>query len=208
MNYGLVSAAVLFASLIFTFIRYEQKNVSVKDIALTATLAGLAGISRVLFAAIPNVQPTTFIVIISGYVFGPGFGFMVGATAALVSNSFLGHGPWTPWQMLAWGLAGLSAGVFKKLAGERPSRLGISVFAFCWGFLFDFIMNLWHWLFFIYPLTVKSFTAVFAASFYFDLMHSAGNFVFAYLFGADLINILSRFKSRIGYTEIPLKKTK
>jgi len=205
MNYGIISVVILLVSLIFVFVSYEKRNVSVKEIALIATLSGLAGVSRVPFAAIPNVQPTTFLVIISGYVFGPGFGFMVGTIATLVSNSFLGHGPWTPWQMLAWGLAGFSAGILKKVI-KKPSRLILSIFAFCWGFLFDYIMNLWHWLIFIYPLNLKSFIAVCAASFYFDLVHSIGNFIFAYLLGPDFINILSRFKDRLSYTEMPFEK--
>lgn len=205
MNYGVISAIILFISFIYVFIVYEKHNTSIKEISLIATMAGLAGVSRVPFAAIPNVQPTTFLVIISGYVFGPSFGFMVGAIATLISNSFLGQGPWTPWQMISWGLAGFSAGILKKFV-KYPFRITISIFAFCWGFIFDYIMNLWHWLFFVYPLNLTSFIATYIASFYFDLMHALGNFAFAYLLGTDFINILSRFKDRIHYSEIPVKK--
>lgn len=205
MNYGIISVLILVACLLLTFVYYEKKKLAVKEIAIIATMSGLAGVSRVPFAAIPNVQPTTFLVIVSGYVFGPGFGFMVGAVSTLVSNSFLGHGPWTPWQMFAWGLAGASAGLLKKIM-KKPYRITLSIFAFLWGFLFDYIMNLWHWLFFIYPLNLKSFIVVYMNSFYFDLMHSIGNFVFAYLFGPDIINVLIRFKDRISYTEVPYKK--
>ncbi|QXM05267.1 ECF transporter S component [Crassaminicella indica] len=207
MNYGVISAGILLVSFIYVFISYERRNISVKEISLLATLSALAGVARVPFVALPNVQPTTFLVMISGYVFGPKFGFMTGAFAAFASNCFLGQGPWTPWQMLAWGLAGFSAGIFKKFF-KYPSRLFFSILAFCWGFLFDYIMNLWHWLFFVYPLNLQSFIFTYINSFYFDLMHSVGNFVFAYLFGKDFINILSRFKDRISYTEIPVEKIK
>ena len=205
MNYGIISVCVLAVVLIAVFIYYEKKRISVKEVSLIATLAGLAGVARVPFAVLPNVQPTTFLVIVSGYVFGPVFGFMVGVVATLVSNSFLGHGPWTPWQMLAWGLAGLSAGILGRFA-KVPSRLGLSIFAFAWGFLFDYIMNLWHWLFFVYPLNIKSFIATYAASFYFDLSHAAGNFVFTFIFGIDIINTFTRFKNKLSYTVMPVKK--
>lgn len=205
MNYSIISSIILLASIAFAFISYEKRNISVKEISLIATLSALAGVSRVPFAALPNIQPTTFLVIISGYVFGPGFGFMVGAIAALVSNSFLGHGPWSPWQMMAWGLAGLSAGMIKRII-KKPSRLPLSIFAFIWGFLFGSIMNIWHWLFFIYPLTLQSFIASYLKAFYFDLMHALGNFAFTYFLGKDFINILTRFKDRISYSEIPAKK--
>ncbi len=201
MNYGLILAFGLGVVFIVICLAYEKRKTSIKEISLIATLAGLAGVSRVPFAALPNVQPTTFLVIISGYVFGPFYGFMVGMIATVVSNSFLGHGPWTPWQMLAWGLAGLSAGIISKF-NSKPSRIFLSIFAFSWGFLFDYIMNLWHWLTFIYPHTLKSFIAVYSVSFYFDLMHALGNFGFTYLFGKDFITILKRFKDRMSYSEV------
>ncbi|MEW9124062.1 MAG: ECF transporter S component [Thermotaleaceae bacterium] len=205
MNYSMVSVVILTSSLVGAFLFYEKKRGSVKEISVIATLAALAGVSRVPFAALPNIQPTTFLVILSGTIFGPAYGFLVGAIATLVSNSFLGHGPWTPWQMLAWGLAGWSAGFLKRMV-QHPSRLLLASFAFCWGFLFDYIMNLWHWLFFVYPLNLKSFMAVYAASFYFDLMHGLGNFAFTYMLGKDFMNILSRFKERLYYSEIPYEK--
>lgn len=205
MNYGMMAAVILLLAFVFVLVAYEKQQISVKEISLMATLSALAGVSRIPFAAIPNVQPTTFLVMISGYVFGPVFGFMVGAVATLVSNSFLGHGPWTPWQMLAWGLAGCSAGVFKQIF-SKPPKLIFALFAFSWGFLFDYMMNIWHWLFFVYPLNWKSFVAVYITSFYFDLIHATGNFLFAYIFGKDFINILTRFKDRISYTELPVKK--
>ncbi|NPV43492.1 MAG: ECF transporter S component [Firmicutes bacterium] len=205
MNYGVISALVLLISLIFVFAFYEKRSTSIKEIVLIATLSAVAGVSRVPFTALPNIQPTTFLVITAGYVFGPKIGFMIGAIATAVSNSFLGHGPWTPWQMFAWGLAGASGGVLKRVV-IKPSRLMLGLFGFCWGFLFDYIMNLWHWLFFVYPLNLRSFIAVYTASFYFDLMHAIGNFVFAYLLSTDFINAISRFKNRISYTEEPFEK--
>ncbi len=60
MNYGFVSALILIISLLIALITYEKRNTSVKEIALLATLSGLAGVSRVPFVALPSVQPTTF----------------------------------------------------------------------------------------------------------------------------------------------------
>ena len=90
-------------------------------VALVAALAALAVAGRVLFAPIPNVQATTDVALLSGYALGPAPGFMVGAIAALASNFFLGQGPWTPWQMLGWGAAGVCGS-----ARSRPSRAGAS----------------------------------------------------------------------------------
>src|SRR5438876_71732 len=75
-------------------------------VALVAALAALAVAGRLAFAAIPNVVAATDIVLITGYAVGPAPGFAVGALAAVVSNLWLGQGPWTPWQMAGWGLVG------------------------------------------------------------------------------------------------------
>jgi len=153
-------------------------------------------VGRVSFAALPTVQPTTFIVIVSGFVFGPRAGFMVGSTAGLVSNFFLGQGPWTPWQMFAWGLAGASAGLLKIICPGIKTR-GLSVFNFFWGYFFGLVMNLWFWTAFIQPLTWQSFVAVYAAGLWFDTFHAAGNVVFYLVFGAGFTKILQRFRRKL-----------
>ncbi len=58
-------------------------------------MATFAAVMRIPFAGIMSFQPTTFIVMITGYVYGIQTGFFVGSIAALVSNMFLGQGPWT-----------------------------------------------------------------------------------------------------------------
>ena len=84
-------------------------------LALVATLAALAALGRVAFAPLPNVKPTTDIVLLAGFALGGAPGFAVGAVAALASNLVFGQGPWTPWQMAAWGLCG----VFGAALGRR-----------------------------------------------------------------------------------------
>ena len=96
----------------------ELGPVSAKEIALVATLGGLAAAGRVLFAAIPGVQPVTVICVAAGAALGVRAGFAVGALAAFASNVFLGQGPWTPWQMLAWGGCG-AAGALARAADPR-----------------------------------------------------------------------------------------
>ncbi|MCL6635796.1 MAG: ECF transporter S component, partial [Peptococcaceae bacterium] len=111
-NWGLLSAEIVFIAIVFFYRGFEKSRVSSREIAVIAVLGTVAAASRVPFAALPNIQPATFLVVVSGYVFGVRAGFMVGSTAALVSNFFLGQGPWTPWQMFSWGLAGSSAALF------------------------------------------------------------------------------------------------
>jgi energy-coupling factor transport system substrate-specific component len=175
---------------------YERKKLSTHEIALIATLGAFAGVARIPFAALPNIQPTTFLVIMSGMVLGPINGFMVGLIAALVSNSFLGHGPFTIWQMLAWGLSGGISGLlfYRK---NLPTRPILALYCFAWGFIFDYIMNAWHFLNFVFPHNLQTFVAVYSASFFHDMAHSVSNAVFAFLFGKDLYTILKRYERRL-----------
>ena len=202
-NISIISILIVSTTLLLIYFWYDRRNVSSKEIALISTLAAFAGFSRVPFAAIPSLQPTTFIVIISGYVFGAIPGFMIGSLAAFVSNFFLGHGPWTPWQMMAWGLAGLFAGFIGKIKKENPKKY-LLFLSFIWGILFGWFMNLWHFLSFIYPQNLESFLAIQLTSIWFDLIHAFGNVVFMNYLGMDLIKMLNRFKDRLSVTTITM----
>ena len=46
-------------------------------------------------------------------------GFAVGALSGLVSNFWLGQGPWTPWQMAGWGLTGILGAALA--VADRPA---------------------------------------------------------------------------------------
>src|SRR5687768_11443773 len=76
--------------------------------ARVAARTALAVASRLLLAPLPNVVGTTDVALLAGYAVGGPPGFMVGALAAPISNIWLGQGPWTVWQMVGWGLAGLA----------------------------------------------------------------------------------------------------
>ena len=103
MSWVAASLLVLGLALAAGFAWYERAHPTSRVLALVATLAALAALGRIAFAPLPNVKPTTDIVLLTGYALGGAPGFAVGAVAALASNVFFGQGPWTPWQMCAWG---------------------------------------------------------------------------------------------------------
>src|SRR5919107_6213868 len=128
MTWITASFLILGAVLLVGFVWYERTHPTTRVIALVATLAAMAALGRVAFAALPNVKPTTDIVLIAGYALGGAPGFMVGATAALASNLFFGQGPWTPWQMTAWGLVGLLGAALGVLwRGRTPGRVPLAI---------------------------------------------------------------------------------
>jgi energy-coupling factor transport system substrate-specific component len=120
---------------------------------------------------------------------------MVGAVTALVSNFFLGHGPWTIYQMFAWGLVGTSAAALRNL---RLDTRWLILFGVVWGFVYGWIMNTWFWAAFVYPLTLKTFVVTQLNSVWFDTFHALGNAVFLGALGPKTIAILQRFKARFS----------
>ena len=178
-------------------IRFESSGMHARVLAIVALLGTLAALFRVPFAAIPNLQPSTYLVICSGYVFGPVAGFVVGALTAIVSNFFLGQGPWTLFQVLAWGLAGASAVALRRFA---LMTRWLVLAGIVWGFLFGVIMNTWTWIAFVYPLTLRTFVITWIGSIPFDVMHAAGNALFLALFGVRTIRILERYHGQFSWT--------
>lgn len=164
---------------------------SVRDLTLVATLGGLAAAGRVLFAPVPNVQPVTVMVAASGVALGPRRGFAVGALAALASNFFLGQGPHTPWQMLAWGGCGVLGGLFRRVLVRR---LPFAAFCFVLGFAYGVPMDLWYWYGFLRDAPVE---VALGAGFVFNAAHAVGNLVLALAAGPELRRVLERYGRRL-----------
>ena len=74
-------------------------NNPVRTLALVAMLSAVSVVGRVALAAIPSVQPTTVIIIVTTMVLGLRNGIMVAILSTLLSNFQLGHGIWTFFQM-------------------------------------------------------------------------------------------------------------
>jgi energy-coupling factor transport system substrate-specific component len=166
---------------------------SSKELVLVATLAAAAAAGRILFAAVPNVQPVTVTAVVAGVALGPRAGMAVGGLAALISNFYLGQGAYTPWQMLAWGLCGLIGGLGAPLLRRR---VPLALTCFALGFAFDALMDVWLWLSF-YPRTWQAFAALYARGIWFDAAHATGNLLIALAIGPELRRLLERYARRL-----------
>ena len=192
MSWELAAFGLLGLALIGGFAWWERSRPSSRTVALVATLAALATLGRIAFAALPSVKPTTDIVLIAGYTLGGAPGFAVGATSAIASNIFFGEGPWTPWQMLAWGLVGLAGA---GLARWRIPRLPMALICAAAGFAYGLILNFSTWVTFS-SHTFAGFLFVEGQAFPFDLAHAIGNLLFFLAVGPALIRSLRRFRAR------------
>ena len=196
MSWQLSSFAVVVASLAAAFWWYERSHPPAKLIAVIATLAALAALGRDAFAAIPDVKPITAIVLVSGLAFGMRPGFAIGAVSALASNILLGQGPWTPWQMLGWGLVGVFGALLRRLLGEQPSALALGLACALGAELFNLFLNIYTWTG-TGNHTLAAYGVVLGAALAFDLTHVGASFAFGFAFGPVLLRMLVRVRARL-----------
>ena len=91
---------------------------------------------------LPQFKPVVAVVIIAGVCFGGEAGFLVGAASGFVSNFFFGQGPWTPWQMFAFGIIGFIAGILYNTGFFKKTKVSLCLFGFFATFLiYGIIMN-------------------------------------------------------------------
>ena len=193
-----VAAIVLGAALALALgVFVESGPDSAKQVALIATLTGIAVAGRLLVHPFPGVQPMTVIVIASGAAFGLRIGISVGALGALVSNFFLIQGPWTPWQMALWALCGA---VGALAAGLAHRRLLFALLCAVLAFGFSTAMDVAYW-WYAYAHTWAGLTVQVTSGFAFTLAHALGSFAIALAVGPDLVRMLERFGRRL-HTEI------
>jgi prenyltransferase beta subunit len=194
--------AILALALAGGFAWYERIRPDARIVALVGTLAAFAALGRIAFVALPNIKPTTDIVLVSGYALGGGPGFAVGALAGLTSNFFFGQGPWTPWQMAGWGLTGVIGAGLAVVTGRRIGRWSLAVVCTVVGFAYTMLQDVGDWV--TYSDHSLSQLGVYVGKgLGFDAVHAAGCLVFALALGPAMIHSLSRFATRLQVTWRP-----
>jgi energy-coupling factor transport system substrate-specific component len=163
-----------------------------------AALAALAIAGRIAFAAFPNVKPTTDIIVFAGYALGGAPGFAVGAFAALGSNLWFGQGPWTPWQMAAWGLCGV-LGAALALATRNAGRFALAGTCGLAAILFGTLMNFSTMAISGGELSWEKFWFYEGRAVAFEIAHFTANVALALVAGPAMVRMLVRFRERFEW---------
>ncbi|MEN9713673.1 MAG: hypothetical protein RLZZ164_337 [Actinomycetota bacterium] len=123
-----------------------RRELGSKQVALLAGVVALNSIVRMLGAGVEGIETIFFLIILTGYVFRAGFGYLVGALSILCSALIgSGIGPWMPFQMMAAGLVGLGAGLLPRLQ-KRWIRTSLLVgYATVAAYFYGGLMTLWNW---------------------------------------------------------------
>lgn len=155
-------------------------------LTLLALLATLAVVGRYAFQFIPNVQPVTAIIILTGIFLGPMSAVILGILAVFLSNMLLGMGIWTVWQIISWCIIGLIAGIM-GITWKRVPFIFIIIFSVVSGYFYGFIISLTT-----YRVT-GYFWPYYLAGLPFDTAHAIGNAVFVTLLYPLLHALLQRY---------------
>lgn len=119
-----------------------------KAIAMLGVLAAAGAAMRPLGAGTAGIEPMFFLMVLSGRVLGPGFGFVLGSVAMFASALLTGGvGPWMPFQMLTMGWVSMGAGLLPgpdRLRG-RGELAVLAVYGAVSAVLYGLVMNLQGW---------------------------------------------------------------
>lgn len=203
--YYLISVLIIGAALVPFFAGFERRRPTARDIVLLAVMVALAVASRAAFAAVPHFKPMAAVVMITGMALGPRQGFLAGALAALASGFLFGQGPWTPFQMLAFGSAGL---VFGLVGPRLPvplsgwARLGLAGA----GFLFVVlvlgpILDTSSVFLMLASLTPASVLAIYGAGLPINVIHGVATALTLLLVANPLLGQLARLRTKYGLGE-------
>lgn len=195
-KYAFVSLALSVVACIPFFISFEKGKNDARRIVIIAVMTALSVAGRFVFAPIPFFKPVTAIVIITAIYLGAEAGFITGAFSAVVSNFYFGQGPWTPFQMFAWGLIGFLAGLLAKRLLE--SKVLLIIFGALSGVVFSFIMDVWTTLWADGTFNIARFIASITTAAPFTVVYMVSNVIFLLLLTKPIGRKLQRLKTKYG----------
>lgn len=197
---ALIIAIVVIALCFVITIVIEKKDTDVRKLSLIAVMTAMSVAGRFIFAAFPGFKPVTAIVIITGMCLGIQAGFLCGSLTALVSNFYFGQGPWTPFQMLVWGIIGILAALFANVLTKNKLVLG--AFGVLSGVIFSLLMDIYTVIWAYGGFSIAAYGLAVSSALYFTVEYAVSNVIFLLCLAGPVSRKLDRARRR---TEIIVK---
>ncbi|MDO4542186.1 MAG: ECF transporter S component [Bacillota bacterium] len=200
-KYYVISMLIIFETMLPFFMIFENRKPEARELIIIAVMAAIGVAGRAAFFMVPQFKPVLAIVIITGVCLGAEAGFLTGALTAFVSNFFFGQGPWTPWQMFAFGIVGFLAAILFQRGVLKRKLLPLCIFGFLSALLiYGPIVDTCS----IFTMAVGTKTA--AYTFYltglpFNIIHGVATVIFLALLAKPMIEKLERIKKKYGLME-------
>lgn len=183
-------------SLLLFYAGFEKRTVGTRRMIIIAVMTALSVAGRFVFAVIPGFKPITAIVIITAIWLGGESGFLVGSLSAVISNFYFGQGPWTPFQMLTWGLIGLLAGYLHRPL--KTSRVALSVYGVFAGLVYSLLMDVWSVLWYNSSFSWALYWASLLTAIPYTVSYAVSNVIFLLFMGRPFGEKLERVKIKYG----------
>lgn len=188
----LVSFGMACMALLFFLTGFEKKKTGGRRMVIVSVMTALCIVGRF----IPLFKPITALTVITAMYLGGEAGFLVGALAAVLSNFYFGQGPWTAFQMLAWGFIGLGAGGLAPwLKRHRALLLIYGVLA---GVAFSLIMDVWNVLWVGGRFDWGLYAASIVTALPYTVLYAISNFIFLFFLARPFGEKLERVKRKYG----------
>lgn len=157
---------------------------------MIAMLSSLSFVGRIMFTFLPNVQPTTVIILLVTLYLGTVDGLLVAIISIFMSNIYLGMGPWTLAQLISFGTLVTVIHLCKKVSLDTKYYPVVALFL---GFLYGFVISLIQAPFFGWI----SFFPYYISGLPYDFNHAVGNYVFFIILHPPLSKILKNQKRNV-----------
>lgn len=201
-SYYFVALVIIILAFIPLVIRWERgTGRRGRELAVLAVMTAIAIGTRGLFYMLPQVKPMAAILVITAAAYGAEAGFITGVVGAFISNFLFGQGPWTPWQMLAFGLVGLLSGLF--FSGKRLEKKRHIICLAVYGMLsvilvYGPLMDTASVLLSTNTFTLPLFWSVYGTGFVFNVVHGVSTAIFILILANPFLSKLYRMKKKYG----------
>lgn len=184
----IISLAVAFFALLLFASGFERKSTGSRRLVIVAVMTALCFAGRF----IPFLKPIAALTIITALYLGGEAGFLVGALSAVLSNFYFGQGPWTAFQMLAWGMTGLIAGLLADpLKKHRPLLL---LYGAVSGIAYSMIMDIWTVLWYAEKFDPALYKSALVTALPYTASYAVSNVIFLFALAPSFGKKLHRIK--------------
>jgi len=182
--------AVMLCMIGWALWKAERRLESGSDWILLLMLGVFAVSGRVLLDPIPNIQPVTVIVLLTGIHYGAPRAIVLATTVTLCSNLMLGHGLWSLYQAVGWSVVGVTGALLsdRLLVNGRLHIERLAILAAASAFAFDWIVSVSA----LHSMGSELLLPYILAGLPFDLLHAAGNIAFAAWLATPLSEVMTK----------------
>ncbi|MBQ9748899.1 MAG: ECF transporter S component [Clostridia bacterium] len=191
-GYVVTSVTVASLSVVLFLCGFDRRKTGSRRLVLVSVMIALSVLGRFF----PLLKPVTAVAVITGVYLGMEAGFLTGAFSALISNFYYGQGPWTPFQMFAWGILAFLAGALARPL--QKSRTLLCLYGALSGILYSLIMDIWSAVFASGGFSLPIYLAKVVTALPHTVLYAVSNVIFLFLMAKPFGEKLTRIKRKYG----------